>query len=641
MTEPSARPPIAPRPAVGRMQPYHPPLEGRDGLRLDFNENTGGCSPRVLEALRSLTTDDLARYPEYGPAQAAIAVHFGLDAESLLLTNGVDDAIFLALTTFLEPGETVLIAEPTFAMYRFYAERAGLRLRCLRYHDAAAGAGPGREFQLRPEDFEAALAVSPAPRIVLLANPNNPTGSWQESERLRALAAAHPETLFFVDEAYADFSPEPAGLLATAARQPNLLVARTFSKAHGLAAARLGLLVAPPALTPWLRRAHAPYNVNALALVCAQAALADGDWLAQYRREALASREQLQAALTELGRTWWRSAANFVLFQAEGGTAGARPAAELVRFFRQQGVLVRDRGRDLPGAVRITCGRRGDTERAITLLREYYDPKLHALSAAPQAPGSSPRPLGPGPQATIATPSPDRAQNRPVVVFDMDGVLVDVSGSYLRAIAATVAALGGAGIAAVSDAEIQAMKDGGGYNNDWDLSRELLRQRGVELPREAVIAAFNRLYHGTNGDGLRRAERWLLEAPALASWRRQFRLAIFTGRPRGEAEAALRRFGVAQAFERCLGLEDVERGKPAPDGLLRLAADLGPLAAFLGDTVDDAAAARGAGVPFIGVVPPGHPAPAELASRFAAIGCLGVAPSAEAALGLLTELVRP
>ncbi|MGH9506102.1 MAG: aminotransferase class I/II-fold pyridoxal phosphate-dependent enzyme [Terriglobales bacterium] len=638
--------PLSPRPAVERMRPYHPPLEGRDGLRLDFNEHTGGCSPRALAALRALSATDLARYPEYGPAQGAIAAQLGLPADAVVLTNGVDDAIFLTLATFADPGDSVVIVEPTFAMYRFYAERAGLTIQSLRYHDQPSSDGrPGREFTLDAAVLEAALAGPSAPRVVLLANPNNPTGSWLPSAAILPLAARYPETLFFVDEAYADFSPDPAGLLAAVSHHPNLIVARTFSKAHGLAALRLGLLAAPPALLPYLRRAHAPYNVNLAALVCAQAALEDHVWLAAYRREVLASRASLEAELARLGLTWWRSAGNFVLFRAER-EGDPRPAADLVRRFRSAGILVRDRGRDVPASVRITCGRPGDTDRAIAILAEYYGHPAgpHVAAAATPAAPSPPSATAPLPQSAGGSTRPAAAR-RPeaLAVFDMDGVLVDVSGSYRRAIAATVAELGGDGIPPVTDEEIQAMKDGGGYNNDWELTRELLRRRGRVIALRTVTSAFNRLYHGMNGEGLRRTERWLLSPQALEAWRRQFRLAIFTGRPREEAQAALREFGVADAFECCVGMEDVARGKPAPDGLLQLAARFprAPIAAFLGDTVDDAQAARAAAVPFIGVLPPGHADPGSLSARFRQIGCLGVVAHAAAGLELLSPAAPP
>jgi histidinol-phosphate aminotransferase len=594
-----------PRAAVQRMRPYHPPLEGREGLRLDFNENTAGCSPRVLEALRALTADELAQYPRYQAAQAEIAAHFGLPADALLLTNGVDDAIALALATFADPGDTVLIAEPTFAMYRFYAERAGLALQALAYRDS--GAGLEREFTIERAGLDAALRGPAAPRLVLLANPNNPTGSWLPPEAARALAAAHPSVLFFVDEAYADFTPAPEGLLGDVPHLPNLIVARTFSKAHGLAALRLGLLAAPPALMPFLRRAQAPYNVNALALACARAALGDRDWLAAYRREVLAGRDLLTAALSALGRPWWRSAGNFVLFET------GVPAAELVAFFHRQGVEIRDRSRDVPHTARITCGTMAHTRRAIALLEEFYGKSRPA-----------PRPA---------------ADTRPVIVFDMDGVLIDVRESYRAAIAAAVSDLGG-GETGLD--EIQALKDGGGYNNDWDLVQELLRRRGRAAEREAVIAAFDRAYQGAASDGLFLREEWLLPADALAALGKRFQLAIFTGRPRAEALAALRRFDTGQAFACCIALEDVTRGKPDPEGLRLLAArfDPAPIAAFLGDSVDDARCAQAAGVPFFGVLPPGHPRPAALRRVFAALGAIGVADHVAAATADIAARVR-
>ena len=594
-----------PRAAVQRMRPYQPPLEGRDGLRLDFNENTAGCSPRVLEALRALSAEDLAQYPRYAEAQAAIAAHFGLRAEAVLMTNGVDDAIALTLATFAEPDDAVLIAEPTFAMYRFYAERAGLEVRTLAYREA--GAGLEREFRFDSGALAEALVGPAAPRVVLLANPNNPTGSWLAPEAVRALAEAHPGVLFFVDEAYADFTPAPEGVLGDVERLPNLIVARTFSKAHGLAALRLGLLAAPAALMPFLRRAQAPYNVNALALVGARAALEDRGWLAAYRGEVLAGREQLGAALTALGRRWWRSAGNFVLFET------GVPAAELVGFFHGHGVHIRDRSRDVPNTARITCGTLAHTRQAIALLEEFYRPARPAAARA--------------------------ADTRPVLVFDMDGVLVDVRGSYRAAIAAAVRALGGS---EASPEEIQALKDGGGYNNDWDLAQELLRRRGRATGREAVIAAFDRAYQGSAGDGLVLREEWLLPAEALAALRKRFQLAIFTGRPRAEALAALRRFEVEAAFACCIALEDVVRGKPDPEGLRRLAAHFhpAPLAAFLGDSVDDARAAQAAGVPFFGVLPPGHAHPAALRKVFAALGAIGVADQVAAAAADVAARVR-
>lgn len=217
-----------------------------------------------------------------------------------------------------------------------------------------------------------------------------------------------------------------------------------------------------------------------------------------------------------------------------------------------------------------------------------------------------------------------------MLVFDLDGVLVDVTASFRVAIVRTVAALGGGEVA---PAEVQALKNAGGFNNDWDLSRELLRQRGRDIEREQVIEVFNRFYLGTPGqkDGLILQERWLLPLPLLRALRRRHRLAIFTGRPRADAEFTLRHFGVESAFEPVLALEDVAAQKPDPEGLLRLQRQHAPLAAYFGDTVDDARCAAAVPLPFIGIVAPALPHRAELEQRMRQLGCQYLAPDIAAA----------
>ncbi|HVA63956.1 MAG TPA: HAD family hydrolase [Terriglobales bacterium] len=222
-----------------------------------------------------------------------------------------------------------------------------------------------------------------------------------------------------------------------------------------------------------------------------------------------------------------------------------------------------------------------------------------------------------------------------MLVFDLDGVLVDVTASFRVAIVRTVAALGGGEVA---PAEVQALKNAGGFNNDWDLSRELLRQRGRDVEREQVIEVFNRFYLGTPGqkDGLIFEEHWLLPLPLLRELRRRHRLAIFTGRPRADAEFTLRHFGVESAFDPMLALEDVAAQKPDPEGLLRLQREHGPLAAYIGDTVDDARCAAAVPLPFIGIVAPAVDHRAQLERSMSAIGCQFLAPDiANAASHLL------
>jgi histidinol-phosphate aminotransferase len=341
------------RAAVRRLKEYHPPLGDRVGLRLDFNENTVGCSPRVLERLRQLQFEQLARYPERESVERQVAEHLGVDFAGLLLTNGVDEAIHLICETYLEPGDEVLIVVPTFSMYEIYAAATGAQV-------IAVPAGPDFGY---PTD-EVLARISPRTRLIAIANPNNPTGTVvSRSDLLRILCAA-PDAALLVDEAYFDFYGE--SLLAEVASYPNLFVARTFSKAYGLAGLRIGVLVGKAAQMAMVRRVSSPYNVNAVALACLPEALADQDYVRQYVAEVRQGRERLKQELRSLKLHFWPSQANFVLVRI-----GERHDA-FVLAMRKRGILVRDRSRDpgCEGCVRISLGSNAQTGRLIVALRE-------------------------------------------------------------------------------------------------------------------------------------------------------------------------------------------------------------------------------------------------------------------------------
>ncbi len=230
--------------------------------------------------------------------------------------------------------------------------------------------------------------------------------------------------------------------------------------------------------------------------------------------------------------------------------------------------------------------------------------------------------------------SPERVG---VAVFDLDGVLVDVRASFRVAIAHTLAALGGGARAA--EEEIRELKRAGGYNNDWDLTRELLRRRGTAVARERVVEVFTDFYRGRNGrgPGLIEQEQWLLPAGALVGLESRYALALFTGRPRQDAVYTLRRFGAEAAFATLVTLEDVAEQKPAPEGLERIRARHAPLplAAYVGDTIDDARAAAAAAVPFYAVCEP------EAAAGFRAAGAQWTGPNVSAAASALLAGAGP
>jgi histidinol-phosphate aminotransferase len=346
------KPKIAVRRAVLGLAPYNAPEEGRAGkLRLDFNENTVGCSPTVLKALSRITAEQMTIYPEYQMSVKRLARFFRVRPEEMHLTNGIDDALHLIADTFIENGDPVLIVEPTFDMYRFFAELAGARVVALRYDEEM-------RFPVDAVIRELRRSQKTSPRVLYIANPNNPTGTLVEAEDLRRILNAAARTLVLVDEAYFDF----AGLtvLPWIRRYPNLLVARTFSKSAGLAALRIGCLFGKAEVLSAMRRACTPYPVNTAALVAAEAATRDKRFARNYTREVLQSRGMLEKGLVRLGARIYPSAANFVL--ADFGPV----AHQLVRVLERKGILVRER-RDFPrtGFVRISAGTRADTRRVL------------------------------------------------------------------------------------------------------------------------------------------------------------------------------------------------------------------------------------------------------------------------------------
>ncbi len=338
------------------MKEYHPPLGNRDALRLDFNENTIACSPKVKEVLARISAGDLTRYPERAPVERIVAEHLGVAPEQVVLTNGVDEAIHVLFETFLDSGDELLLPVPTYTMYEVYASATDAR-------SVAVQAADDLQF---PFDRLVA-AISSRTKIVAIANPNSPSGSIATRAQMIEIAQRAADGVVLVDEAYFHFCGETViDLVGTI---PNLVVARTFSKAYGLAGLRLGVLVGPVELMQWIRRVLSPYSVNSLALACLPPALNDTAYLDWYVGEVLAARAEFEAALDAAGVRRWPSRANFVLVEI-----GAQHR-EFVRLMSAGGVLVRDRSSDpgCDGCVRITIGTREQMRNAILVLHETLE----------------------------------------------------------------------------------------------------------------------------------------------------------------------------------------------------------------------------------------------------------------------------
>lgn len=341
------------------MPRYQKPPELYDGLRLHQNENTGGCSPRVLEALAALRPDQIGFYPPYERTTHAVADYLGVRTDQVALTNGLDEGIMALAVAYLRPrGDgpipEAIVPEPAFEIFRFDTAVAG-----------------GRLVQVMPEpNFEFPVsrvieAITERTRVVFITNPNNPTGVGVSLSAIRTVAEhIPPHAVVFVDEAYAEFAD--ATFMPELASFPNVVVGRTFSKAFGLAGLRIGCVVGSEDVLEPIRHAVPVYSVNVAAAVAVEAALADRAHLDRYLRQVAESKALMYAACERLGLRYWPSRANFVLV-----CAGDRTDA-LVRGAAARGVYIRDRSTEpgCAGCIRIGTGIVAHTTRCIEVMEE-------------------------------------------------------------------------------------------------------------------------------------------------------------------------------------------------------------------------------------------------------------------------------
>ena len=338
------------RRCVREMREYHSPLSSDAiDLRLDMNESTTGCSPRVLAKLKSLDARTLALYPRRESGEELVADFLGVKPAELLLTNGADEAIDMLCRAYLEPGSEIVIVVPAFAMYEVFAQT----------EDAKVVRVPtGPEFSFPVQGILNALTAKT--RMVILCNPNNPTGLAADRASILRIIEAAPDAAILLDEAYYDFYGHT--LIDQIGKLPNLFVARTFSKAYGLAGMRLGALAGDKEQISVLRRMSAPFNVNVFAIECLAEALADREFVRAYVAQVRDTREWLQRELEHLNLKCWPSETNFVLCRV------GEEKKTILDALRARGISLRDRP-DCPGCVRISIGTQVEMERVVAELK--------------------------------------------------------------------------------------------------------------------------------------------------------------------------------------------------------------------------------------------------------------------------------
>jgi histidinol-phosphate aminotransferase len=514
-------------------------------IDLDLSKNEGRSRAEELVASIEDPRRLVGRYPDTSALRSRLAALHGVGEERVLVTAGGDDALSRCFLARVGVGRQAISTYPTFEMIPRYAEQRRAELVEIPWW---TGSLPVPEL---------VGAIGAGTDAVFIVSPNNPTGSVANEVDLLKVASEAP--LFVLDAAYvefADFDPTPAVL-----ELGNVVVTRTLSKAYGLAGLRVGYLLGPPDLVESIGAYGNPYPVSALSSAIAETRLdRPEEELTFFVDEVRRERVDLTGVLTGLGSKPLPSQGNFVLAETESSEWLVAAAASL-------GVGLR-RFADRPGlesTVRITApGDSTDYERLVATL---------GAALAPEA-----------------------------IVFDLDGVLADVSRSQVLAIIETARSFG----VEIDSSDIEAAKAEGNTNDDWVLTRALCLRAGVEADLEEVTDRFERLYQGADGTpGLKMAETSMVDQATWERWASRLPLAVVTGRPRTDAIEFLERFGMADGLSVLVTREDAPL-KPDPAPITLTLERLGVTRAWmLGDTPDDLAAAKAAGVVPIGVIAPG------------------------------------
>jgi histidinol-phosphate aminotransferase len=537
---------------------YSPPMYD-PSVDLDLSRNEGRT--RAAELIAAVDDPDRAvsRYPDTSGVRSLLAAIHGVDPSRILVTAGGDDALSRCFLGLLGEGANAVTTYPTFEMISRYAEQTGVEL-----VEVPWWSGP---FPVA----EVLGAASDTTDTVFVVSPNNPTGAALTSTDLKRMAAEFRYVV--LDAAYVEFADED--LTPIALGMDNVVMIRTLSKAYGLAGLRVGYLLGPPELVSRIAAYGSPYPVAALSAAVAESRLS---WPASETERFIetirSERARLFDVLTTLGTRPLPSQANFVLTvcdDADWVTSAARSLGVAFRRFS-----------DRPGMetmVRITVpGETSDFDRLVATLEAALAPET--------------------------------------IIFDLDGVLADVSRSQTVAIIETAGSLG----VEIGPADVELAKAAGNTNDDWVLTRELCAARGVDVSLTEVTARFEARYQGDGASpGLKLLERPLIDEGTWRRWGQERPLAVVTGRPRSDAEEFLERFGLMEGTSALITRDEAPL-KPDPVPVRLVLETLGVSRAWMvGDTPDDIVAARGAGVVPIGVVAPGDdPARAKETLRGAA-----------------------
>ncbi len=522
-----------------------------NSLKLDFNERSDS-KPNWLDGFE-VKTNDIWQYPDSSACELIIANQNGIYEKSVMLTNGGDEAIEIIFKFTKLNDYKVILPLPAFSQYLVGLESWKINNQLI---------NPTEGLRV---DLEMVNASITKRSLIILTSPNNPTGEWLSVKKIEKICskAQAMDSLVLLDQAYIEFVAEDIDWISWTKKFSNLIVLRTFSKAYGLAGARIGYLLANEKLMDDLRALALPFRLSVFDLQLVNIALNPEakQEVANYCKAIEVNRKVVTARLDQAGLNVAKSRANFILIT--GNTSKLKLIAAACNKLR---ILIKDKlstfytDQSNPYCLRIT-------------IPTNINPLLKAINWALK---------------------PD------LLCIDMDGVLIDTSQSYDIAISKTVLSLTDKEI---SKDEATALRASGGFNNDWELTAELIRQAGAQTSFEKVKTEFQRFYLGDiENQGLCESERPIIESKFSAKLfsGKNIKTAIVTGRPKYEALQGMQLLNIKNTI--LISDDDVKNSKPEPEGINKAKQYFQTnFSWMLGDTPDDIEAAKKSGSLAIGV----------------------------------------
>lgn len=537
---------LKPKKSVEEMCGYFVPMyEDYWDIKVDSNENNYGPSPKVINALRNFDIQKVNFYPFYGELSKKIADSLGFDLSNVKVTNGADEAIASIIQTYMEKGDSLLTLDVSFDMPNIYAQIQDANIIKVPFEEKWNF--PIKNFLKQIENNNV--------KIIYLASPNNPTGNILQEEDLIQILNKSEGKAVIIDETYANYSGVSYKKYVN--QYENVFIVKSFSKDFALAGLRLGYIISNEKNIENLKKVVSPFSVNSFAMLAGISALDDLEYFYKIRDEINESKQELKVFFEGLGAIVYDSYANFLLVDFK------KKAEFIYKKLIENNIKVKlfKKGSLLENHLRITI----PTKQGVNKVKEALKIK-------------------------------------PFLVFDMDGVLINAQ-SYRKTIVKTYEKYTGK---IVTEEEIQKIKNQGGMNNDWDLTKFLLDRDGINVSYNEIVDRFQEIYWD-NGNGLINTEKPLFEETFFKEHSQNYNLAIFTGRLAKEANFALEKNNVKEYFYPIVTTDNVPEGKGKPDSFgLNLVKELTISNDYIyfGDTIDDMICAKNAGYYPVGVLPP-------------------------------------